>query len=165
MSTQPGRATSPLGLALGRIPSGLYILTLRQGAGVTGMLASWVQQAGFEPPMVTVAVRRDRFVADWLSNARRYTLNQIPTGAKSLVRHFARGFEPEAEAFAGLEIRHELPSAGPVLADALAYLDIELSGSLDSGDHRVFVGEVVAGAIIKPEADPMIHVRHSGFHY
>ena len=30
--------------ALGRIPSGLFVLTLRHGGRETGMLASWVQQ-------------------------------------------------------------------------------------------------------------------------
>ena len=34
---------------LGRLPSGLYVLTAGRGAAATGMLASWVQQVGFEP--------------------------------------------------------------------------------------------------------------------
>jgi hypothetical protein len=53
--------------ALGRVPSGIFILTTGYEGRATGMLASWVQQAGFEPPMVTVAVRRDRFVAEWIA--------------------------------------------------------------------------------------------------
>ena len=34
---------------LGRIPSGIFILTIRHADQETGMLASWVMQAGFEP--------------------------------------------------------------------------------------------------------------------
>src|SRR3954464_11070823 len=81
-----------LSQALGRIPSGLYILTVSVGERSTGMLASWVQQAGFEPPMVTAAIRRDRYVADWIAEAGRFTLNQLATGSRSLIRHFGRGF-------------------------------------------------------------------------
>ena len=47
---------------LGRVASGIYILTIRNQDQETGMLASWVLQAGFEPPMVTVAVKKGRYV-------------------------------------------------------------------------------------------------------
>src|SRR5262245_50355879 len=109
---------SPLGQALGRVPSGLFILTACQGERATGMLASWVQQAGFEPPMLTVAVRRDRYVGDWVASSGRFALSQIVAGRKGLLRHFARGFEPDAPAFDGLALRDDA-RGGPVLADAL----------------------------------------------
>ncbi len=37
-------ASDSLAAALGRIPSGLFVLTAGSGATETGMLASWVQQ-------------------------------------------------------------------------------------------------------------------------
>src|SRR5689334_16914674 len=104
---------SPLGLALGRVPSGLFILTARSGDRATGMLASWVQQAGFEPPMLTVAVRQDRYIGDWIADSGRFALNQIRAGQKGLLRHFARGFEPDAPAFDGLAIAREA-DGGPI---------------------------------------------------
>jgi hypothetical protein len=39
-----------IGEALGRIPSGVFIATAEEGSEKVGMLASWVQQAGFDPP-------------------------------------------------------------------------------------------------------------------
>ena len=50
--------TKSLDPVLGRVPSGIFILTVGTGDRATGMLASWVMQAGFEPPMVTVAVKQ-----------------------------------------------------------------------------------------------------------
>jgi flavin reductase (DIM6/NTAB) family NADH-FMN oxidoreductase RutF len=155
---------TPLAQALGRVPSGLFILTARDGQCTTGMLASWVQQAGFEPPMLTVAVKRDRFVADWIARSRRCVLNQIAAGQKSLIRHFARGFAPEAPAFEGVAIVRE-SDAGPILADALAFLELRLAGEIDSADHRILLAEVVAGALLHADAEPMCHVRHNGMHY
>src|SRR5262245_20113460 len=108
-----------LGQALGRIPSGLYILTVQHKGRSTGMLASWVQQSGFDPPMLTVAVRRDRFVTDWIDASGRFALSQLAKGSKSLIRHFGRGFAAGAEAFEGIELRHDA-QGGPVLAAALA---------------------------------------------
>src|SRR3954469_16388671 len=114
-----GEARSPelsrLGQALGRVPSGLYILTVRHDGQATGILASWVQQAGFDPPMVTVAVNRDRYVGDWIAHSGRFALNQIATGSKALIRHFGRGYAAEAPAFEGLGLRaDETARGGPI---------------------------------------------------
>src|ERR1700723_3031812 len=79
---------------LGRIPSGLFVLTTRHGEQDSGMLASWVMQAGFEPPMVSVAVRSDRHIAEWLTAGSPFVLHVLPTGQKTLLKHFGRGFEP-----------------------------------------------------------------------
>ena len=164
MTDQPRSKASGLGQALGRVPSGLYILTVRHGDRSTGLLASWVQQAGFDPPMVTAAVRRDRFVADWIATTGRFTLNQLAVGGKALIRHFSRGFEPDGQAFEGLELL-DRSLGGPVLASALAFLDLELAGRLVAGDHLILLGRVVAGEVLAPDAEPFTHVRANGFHY
>jgi len=163
--TEPSRPpVTPLGQALGRIPSGLYILTVAHEGRSTGMLASWVQQAGFEPPMLTVAVAKPRYIGDWLTGSGRFTLNQLPTGSKSLIRHFGRGFEPEAPAFEGLTLL-DRPSFAPVLEGAVAYLDVEVAGEFPTGDHRIILGKVVAGEVLATDPEPLVHVRHNGFHY
>ena len=157
-------AISGIGQALGRIPSGLYILTVRHDDRSTGMLASWVQQADFEPPMLTVALRCDRYVADWVAASGAFTLSQLALGSKTLIRHFGRGFESGAAAFEGLELREDA-RGGPILSAALAYLDAEVAGELASGDHRIFLGRVIAGGMLHPDPEPMVHVRTNGFHY
>jgi flavin reductase (DIM6/NTAB) family NADH-FMN oxidoreductase RutF len=154
---------SPIGAALGRLPSGIYILTAREGDRATGMLASWVQQAGFQPPMVTVAVRSDRFVAEWIAQSGRFTLNQVAAGHKPLLKHFARGFGPDEDAFAGLEVVQDA-QGGPVLGESLAWLDARVAGQVEGGDHRVFLAEVVGGGLLDREGEPMTHVRRNGFH-
>ncbi|MGE3818218.1 MAG: flavin reductase family protein [Isosphaeraceae bacterium] len=164
MTTESHR--TPLGHALGRIPSGLYILSVRSGGTATGMLASWVQQAGFDPPMVTVAVARQRFVADWITASGRFTLSQLAQGSKPLLRHFAKGFGPNEPAFDGVPLREDSTAeGGPVLADALGFLDAEVVGEVGSGDHRVFLGRVVAGRVFDSAPEPFVHLRGNGFHY
>ena len=46
--------------ALGRIPSGLFVVAWRDSNADRSMLASWVMQAGFAPPLVSVAVAAAR---------------------------------------------------------------------------------------------------------
>lgn len=155
---------TPLGQALGRIPSGLYILTVRQGEHATGMLASWVQQAGFDPPMLTVSVALQRYVGDWIASSGRFTLNQVRAGDKALIRHFGRGFAPDAPAFEGLALR-TIDGFGVVLDGAVACLEAEVHGEIQGGDHRVFLARVVNGALLEETSEPLVHVRHNGYHY
>ena len=148
---------------LGRVASGVYILTVGQEGRATGMLASWVMQAGFEPPMVTVAVRLDRYVADWLTAGEPFVLNVVADGQKHLLKHFGKGFEPGQPAFTGLETLL-CDNGVPGLADAVGRLECERASHQDSGDHRIFLARVVRGELAN-DAAPMVHIRKTGANY
>ena len=91
--------------ALGRIPSGLFILTFSDGKQETAMLASWVQQCSFEPPQVVIAMNEKRYVLDWLEHGSPITVNILGEGQKELIGHFGKGFEPGRPAFEGIEVQ------------------------------------------------------------
>jgi flavin reductase (DIM6/NTAB) family NADH-FMN oxidoreductase RutF len=149
---------------LGRIPSGIFILTVGTGPRATGMLSSWVMQAGFDPPMVSVAVKLGRYVCDWLSEGQPFVLNVVRESQTSLMRHFSKGFEPGQPAFEGLAIAH-CARGVPILTDALGHLECEPVRHIDSGDHRIFLANVVRGRLTDADARPMVHIRRSGAKY
>lgn len=148
---------------LGRVPSGIFILTVKNAGETTGMLASWVMQAGFEPPMVTVAVKQGRYVENWLAAGATFVLNVVGHEDKTLLKHFGRGFEPGAPAFEG--VATELSSQQvPVLSAAIGHLECKSTGQVASGDHTIFLAEVISGRL-HVEDKPMVHVRKSGRNY
>jgi flavin reductase (DIM6/NTAB) family NADH-FMN oxidoreductase RutF len=149
--------------ALGRIPSGIFILTASHAGAETGLLASWVQQCSFEPPMVSVAVRLGREVTTWLVTGAPFTINILAEGQSGLVAHFGKGFHLDQPAFVGLNLLRP-EGAAPVLADALAYLDCRVEGRHESGDHELFLGRVMGGRLLGA-ARPMVHVRKNGLRY
>ena len=148
---------------LGRIPSGIYILTVGAGERATGMLASWIQQAGFHPPSITVAVQRDRYVCEWLTEGRPFVVNVLGEAQKEFLAHFGRGFKPDEPAFEGLTVTH-CARGVPILSDALGHLECERGEFMDSGDHRIFLARVVRGRLAD-DGQPMVHIRKSGAHY
>lgn len=149
--------------ALGRVPSGLFIVTARQADAETGMLASWIQQCSFDPPLLSVAVRRDRAVADWLTPGAAFVVNILETDQTNLLIHFGKGFAPGQHAFVGLDVerRDGLP---PILADALAFLACAVEQRFSTGDHELIVGRIQVGDMLQ-EGHPMIHVRKNGLRY
>jgi len=158
---------SDVAAVLGRVPSGLFILTAQSPEGdETGLLASWVQQAGFDPPAITVAVNKSRYLNDWLAKSPRVAISVVGESQKEYLGHFGRGFEPGEPAFEGLDIArtsHELP----VLADSLGWLAGEVTGSVEAGDHVIYavrISESSAGPRIADEK-PWVHLRKNGLGY
>ena len=156
-------SNSGIDAALGRVTSGIYVLTAGTGDRATGMLASWVMQAGFDPPMVSVAVRTGRYVGEWISQGEPFVLNVVAEKQFELLKHFGKGFEPNQPAFEGLNVRH-CPRGVPMLEDCIGNLECEPVSHIDSGDHHVFLARVVRGTL-QSDAPPMVHIRKSGSNY
>lgn len=157
-------ALQKLAPALGRLPSGLCILTARHGDRETGMLVSWVQQCSFEPPQVTAAVRAGRDVLAWLVPGAAFTLNLIGEGQSNFLSHFGKGFSLDQPAFHGLNVERR-DGLGPILRDALGYLTCKVAGRLVTGDHELVVGLVEGGKLLQADGKPYIHVRKNGLRY
>ena len=153
----------PLASALGRIPSGLFVLTVTRDKLETGMLASWVQQCSFDPPQLTVAIRRDREIVPLLGEGAAFTLNILEASQTDMIVHFGRGFALTQDAFNGLDVKRE-PPRGPVLAEALGYLECRVIGRVAAGDHDLLIGRVRAGDLLD-DGQPMVHIRKNGLHY
>jgi flavin reductase (DIM6/NTAB) family NADH-FMN oxidoreductase RutF len=149
--------------ALGRVPSGLFILTARHGARETGVLISWVQQCAFEPPQLTVCVRQGRDVLAWLSDGAAVTINVVGEGQKKFLSHFGKGFGLDENAFAGLAVER-IDGEAPVLTETLAHLRCRIAGRISSGDHEVFLVTIVGGKMHRP-GEPYFHARKSGLKY
>ncbi len=148
---------------LGKIPSGLFILTAKHGDQETGMLASWVMQAGMEPPMLTVAVGLKRYVNDWLAADAPFVINVLAADQRKLLGHFGRGFAAGEPAFTGLPTEQS-ESGLTVLAEALGHLECHVRGSVSSADHRIVLAEITSGRLHR-EAEPVVHVRNNGLKY
>ncbi len=152
---------------LGRVPSGVFILVAGDGNGrKTGLLASWIQQASFDPPQVTVAVNKSRYLVDWLQQGSPVTMNQVAKGENTLFKHFGKGFDPDAEAFEGVEIS-DGSSGLPLLKAAMSSMEGVISGQMESGDHVIFLVTLTDAVAHRDPAqfDPFVHVRKNGFSY
>ncbi|WP_428938945.1 flavin reductase family protein [Fontivita pretiosa] len=152
-----------IGKALGRVPSGVFVLTAKHGPAVGAMLASWVQQASFKPPAVSVAIARGRPIAQLIRDSGRLALSILPDEDRSLMKHYAR-LKPGEDPFAGISTR-PAPSGVPILADALAFLDCVLLSTHEfGGDHELFIARVTAGQMLR-QGMAFTHQRGSGLHY
>jgi len=162
----PDDVKMTIGRALGRVPSGVFILTAMHDGKPLAMMASWVQQVAFAPPSVSVAIAKERPAHGALSAVpgTTFALSVVPDGDTSLMKKYARGIPADADPFEGVNITRTA-NGTIVLADALAYLECRVSKRVEfNGDHDLFIAEVVAGQMLKDGASFM-HLRGNGFHY
>ncbi len=156
---------SSLERALGRLSGGLYIITARKGDVSSAMLASWVMQASTEPPGVAIAVARDRAVESLLQVGDRFVLNVLEEGnTQELIKHFLTRFAPGADRFAGVKT-YPSKQGSPILADALAYLECDVTHRIESGDHWIIYSTVHTGRVAKADGLTAVHHRKVGNHY
>lgn len=101
-------ATGPA-QAVGRIVGTLCVISGKDGDAESGMLASWVSQASFNPPGITISVKRDRAVENVLLVGSRFNVNILAEGKETdVVKHMLKPFKPGESRFEGLATEVDL---------------------------------------------------------
>lgn len=157
----------PIASVLGRTPSGLFIVTVANNQGQeTGVLASWVQQTSFDPPMVTIAVNVKRYINSWMEERPTIGLSLLGDGQTQFLKHFGAGFAPDDAAFTGITLVRS-PQGLPMLADALGWMEGAVQGRLVAGDHVLYTVQITAAGRGPNFNDrqPYVHIRKNGFRY
>ncbi len=156
---------SDLDKALGRISGGLYIITAQKGDLRSGMLASWVSQASFQPLGFTIAVAKDRAIESLMQVGDRFVLNVLEEGNyQGLMKHFLKRFLPGADRFEGVSTQ-PAGNGSPILTDALAYMECTVVSRMECADHWIVYSSVDSGRVSKSGAVTAVHHRKVGNHY
>jgi flavin reductase (DIM6/NTAB) family NADH-FMN oxidoreductase RutF len=150
-----------IGPALGKIASGLYIATAYFNGAPVGMLCSFVEQAGFNPPMISAAFGKDRPILEALNGDGVFGLNILSKENGPLIKSFSRSDLPDP--FEG-HARVENEQA-PQFADAWAFLICKVVNQMNAGDHVLYLAEVMDGVLQKEKQEAMVRIRQNGFGY
>ncbi|NES74177.1 MAG: flavin oxidoreductase, partial [Okeania sp. SIO2D1] len=160
----PGSQAARTEQALGRVVGSLSVVTTQQGEINGAMLASWVSQATFTPPGLTVAVAKDRAIESLLYTGSNFVLNVLEEGKHlQLMKHFLKPFSPGADRLEGVEIE-KTEAGNPILKDALAYIECKVANRMECGDHWLIYGVAQQGSLLK-DGITAVHHRKTGSNY
>jgi flavin reductase (DIM6/NTAB) family NADH-FMN oxidoreductase RutF len=163
---QPDASATPqIAAALGRIPSGLFVITWRADEVDRVMLASWVMQAGFEPPMVSVAVGTTREFLQAARGGASFVVNVLADSQRGLLARFGKPIPDGDDPFAGLTIDRTIEGVA-AFAEAASWLSCRMAGEavVTGADHIVLVARVESASGM-PDAAPLVHLRKNGLKY
>lgn len=152
-----------LGRALGRIASGVYIVSFVRDGVKDGMLSTFVMQSSFSPPVVVVSVNKKRPLLDVLKEGHPLAINVLSKKNMDAYKAFAKPFQEGMDRYEGLELLANEQNL-PLLANCVSYIECKVLSYADAGDHQLLIAEAVKGAQLNEE-EPMIHLRKNGFSY
>ena len=141
VSRQPdGRAMRDV---MGKFATGVTVLTVG-GEHVHGMTANAFTSVSLDPPLVLCCVANKAWMNEAITSAGSFGVNVLAADQEDVARYFADRRRPMGEAqFADDEWISGPHTGVPVLSTALAWLECELVGVQDGGDHSIFLGQVL----------------------
>ena len=140
---------------LSRWPSGVTIVSMRDGDAEHGITVSAFSSLSLEPPLIAVAIARRARAHGFLERLARFAVSVLREDQRHLSDRFAGRpvdlDEPPFEPFDEL----------PVVRGAVAHIACTIVQRVTVGDHTLYVGQVEA-ARVSDEA-PLVYHR-GGYH-
>ncbi|MCS7285961.1 MAG: flavin reductase family protein [Anaerolineae bacterium] len=119
------------------------------------MSASWITPLSFSPPLIGVAIHPVRFTHDLIKKSEQFALN-IPS--VSLLKAVEicgtySGRDVDKFARAGITPVDALEIDVPLVEECIGHIECVLTDAFTTGDHTLFVGQVVAASVVEEAFD------------
>ena len=128
---------------------GIYAMTAAHEERVDAMIASWISQVSYDPPLIGVAVHPNRFSHELIENGGAFAIHVLKKSQKHLVRQFM-GTDSDAK-LRGVDWRPGKTGC-PILNDCVACFECELKERIQPGNHTLFFGVVIDAMTVSDEA-------------
>ncbi|MEM9593650.1 MAG: flavin reductase family protein [Acidobacteriota bacterium] len=142
--------------ALRMFASGVTLVTTRTAEGrAHGMTVSAFASVSPDPPLVTVIIDHQHTMHELLEGDNGvFAVSILAEGQQDLSNRFA--FTKDEDRFTGSDWTTAATGA-PVLNDALAWLDCTVVSRQVAGTHTIYVGEVQASGVNRPDDPPLVY--------
>jgi len=137
---------------------GIYVLTTRLEDRMNGMIASWVSQVSYEPPLVMVAIHPNRYSHELVRQSGNFALHIISREQKGLLARFKGPIAEEK--FTSIDWRFGATGC-PILKECIGCMECRIRENLKPGNHTLFIGEVV-NAFFNEDKAPLATLDYEG---
>lgn len=122
--------------------SGVTVVTSRGAGGPEGLTVSSFASVSLDPPLVLVCVHHGASTLAAIDASNAFAVNLLAADQVELGRRFAGLLPGVTNRFDGIATTQAV-TRSPLVPEALAVIDCRVWRSLDAGDHRIVIGEVV----------------------
>ena len=118
---------------------------------VNANIATWVMQSAMQGKFLTIALDKTDYTIQLVRETMILNVNLLAQDqAKKLISKLGRKSGLTSNKFVNLPF--EIDERGcPYLTESIGYVQCQCVGSIDSGDHEVFVCEVLKQVTLNPE--------------
>ena len=141
--------------ALRHFPSGVTIVTAKADDEVRGLTVSAFASISPEPPLIAVVIDQGHRANQVLERPEAvFAVNILRQDQLELSDRFA-WVQHEDRFLAG--DWSEAATGAPVLEDAAAWLDCTIRSRSPAGTHTIYIGEVQASSVPRPDEAPLVY--------
>ncbi len=141
---------------------GLHAVTAADGDDVAMMTANFLTQSSFTPPFITVAVEVDSKTHRLIEASGAFAVNVFGEGQRDLAGQLGKQSVKNPEKTEGVAWHPGPETGSPIIEACLGWVECRVTGSLPSGDHTVYVAEVVEAGL-NQEGGPALNMAAAGF--
>jgi flavin reductase (DIM6/NTAB) family NADH-FMN oxidoreductase RutF/rubredoxin len=132
------------------ITYGLYVVTAAADGKANGQIANAVIQVTAEPARVAVALNKKNLTHEYVDRGGAFGVSVLAQETPmKFIGLFGFKSGRDVDKLAGVESRAGETGCPLVTTNALAVLEARVIGRLDAGTHKLFVGDVVAGEVLR----------------
>lgn len=123
------------------------ISTVDENGKLFGMTASWVFQTSFEPPMIAISMNKVSYTREIILRSKEFVVSVPNKDLEKTVLYFGNTSGRDVDKFQKMNVKTEKAKVikTPILAEATINFECKVVETIKTGDHTVFIGEVVAG--------------------
>lgn len=141
--------------SLRHFPSGVTIVTIKSRETIHGLTVSAFASVSPKPPLIMIAIDQRHHAYNYLEQeGATFAVNILHLDQAELSNRFA--WIKDEDRFAEGEWGTAATGA-PILLDSLAWLDCTVFGRFPAGTHAIYLGEVQASNVPRPDGPPLIY--------
>jgi len=141
-----------------RWPAGVSVVVAEVDGRRSGLTVSSLVSLSLEPRLIGISIALDASLHELLRGADEWAVSILGGHQEHLAQHFARSVPPIA-LWNGIEVREDDPR---LLAGASGWVVARTVDSVATGDHTLFVGEIVS--LEEGNAATSLIYVHRGYH-
>ena len=123
-----------------RFPAPVAVVTAALEGERFGLTVGSLVSLSLRPPLVGISIGKDSSSYEPIRRAGGWAVSLLSGSQADGAQHLARSGVPPVALWVGVTVRDG--ARGPLLDEALGWLECRTLSEHDAGDHTVFVGEV-----------------------
>ncbi len=140
---------------------GLYLIATELNGKQNGYIANTAFQLTAEPPKFGISCHKDNFTASMIMKRKRFSVSVLSQNCnRELINKFGYRSGAKVDKFENVEAITTKNGIPAVTEGAVAWLEFELTETIDVGTHYLFIGLLTNGDLLNEETP----LTYSYFH-
>jgi flavin reductase (DIM6/NTAB) family NADH-FMN oxidoreductase RutF len=146
--------------AMAQLAAGVAVVTVRDDRDDLGTTVSALMSVSADPPLMLVSLVGDGYPCEVLLRRDRWAASLLSAGQAAVASRFATAGRPSARLLVAGTPHHRGPHSEALIVEGgVAALELETTQVVPSGDHTLFIAQVLAVDYVDPTLRPLVRLR------